>query len=302
MKVLLIGYGSIGKRHEDVLSKFDHIACIDIVTKQNLPDKNTYLSLNEVANLTAYDYFVIASETNKHYEQLKYLESHVENKLIFCEKPLFETSKELTIDKNKVFIGYVLRFHPLLQQLKQLLMNQKVLSVHVNCGQYLPTWRTDTDYTTSYSAKKEEGGGVLLDLSHEIDYVQWLFGKISAIKSYQLKISELEINSDDLTTLIGKTSNSVIVNLSLDYISKITYRKVLIHSLQSSYELDLIANTLVKKDIDGLEELLSFSNLQRNYMFEQMHTSILTHRNNVCTYEEGLEVMETISTIQGQNK
>lgn len=302
MKVLLIGYGSIGKRHEAVLSKFNQIKCIDIVTKQNLPDKTTYLSLNEVADLNQYDYFVISSETNKHYEQLKYLESKIYNKLIFCEKPLFETDKELKIEKNKVFIGYVLRFHPLLQKLKRSLMNQKVLSVHVNCGQYLPTWRTDTDYRISYSAKKEEGGGVLLDLSHEIDYVQWLFGKIDEIKSYQMKISELEIDSDDLTTFIGKTSSNAIVNLSLDYISKITYRKMLIHTLESSYALDFIANTLIKKDKDAPEELFSFSNLQRNYMFEQMHKSILTDKSTICTYQEGLEVMKTISAVQEQNR
>ncbi|WP_345993665.1 Gfo/Idh/MocA family oxidoreductase [Sulfurimonas sp. HSL-1716] len=302
MKVLIIGYGSIGKRHEDVLSKFESIKNIDIVTKQTLKDKTTYISLEQVPDLGLYDYFVIASETNKHYEQLVYLESQISDRLIFCEKPLFETKRELKIEKNKVFVGYVLRFHPLLKKLKDLIDKEKVLSAYVNCGQYLPDWRPDIDYRTSYSAKKDGGGGVLLDLTHEIDYVQWLFGKIKEVKSYQLKISDLEIETDDLTTFIGKTKNGTIVNVSIDYISKITYRKMLVHTFEHSYELDFINNHLIQKDKSGLEQVYNMQILQRNHMFEQMHKAILDNQNDVCSYEEGLETMNTVFMIQEQNR
>lgn len=302
MKVLIIGYGSIGKRHEEVLSSFDEIESIDIVTKQNIKNKKTFDAINNVNDIKSYDYFVIASETHKHYEQLKYLEANVTDKIIFCEKPLFEINKDLKIERNQVFVGYVLRFHPMLQKLKSFLQNEKVLSVNVNCGQYLPTWRQNTDYRNSYSAKKDEGGGVLLDLSHEIDYIQWFFGAMQEIKSYQLKISDLEIDTDDLTTLIGKTDKEIIINLSIDYISKITYRKMLIHTLNDTYELDFIKNTLIQKDKVGLEQVYTFTNLERNYMFEQMHKSILSHKKSVCSYDEGLKVMNTISIIQEQNK
>lgn len=302
MKILIIGYGSIGKRHEEVLSGFHDIHSIDIVTKQTLDDKTTFLSLEEVADLDAYDYFVIASETNKHYEQLKFLDSKVSQKLIFCEKPLFETTKELKIENNKVVVGYVLRFHPLLQQLREFLQDETILSVHINCGQYLPTWRPGCDYRVSYSAKKEEGGGVLLDLSHEIDYLQWLSGKIEELKSYQVKISDLDIDSDDLTTFIGKTETGAIVNVSVDYISKIIRRELLINTLENSYSLDFIANKLVKKGKSGSEEVFPFFNLERNYMFEKMHRSILDDEQIICSFEEGLSVMDTIALVQEQNR
>lgn len=302
MKVLIIGYGSIGRRHEEILSSFDEVESIDIVTKQNIDKKNIFNDINKVNDLASYDYFIIASETYKHYEQLKYLETNVTDKIIFCEKPLFENSKDLKINKNHVFVGYVLRFHPILQKLRTLLKNQKVLSVHVNCGQYLPTWRQNTDYRKSYSAKKDEGGGVLLDLSHEVDYIQWLFGIIKEIKSYQLKISDLEIDTDDITTLIGKTDKETIINLSIDYISKITYRRVLLHTLNYTYELDFIENRLIQKDKVGVEQVYTFINLKINHLFEQMHKSILSHKESVCSYNEGLKVMNTISIIQEQNK
>lgn len=302
MKVLIIGFGSIGKRHYDVLSKLSEIQSIDLVTKQNIENKICYKKLEVVNNINQYDYFIIASETNKHFEQLNFLEKNVKDKLIFCEKPLFESKQDLEIKNNRVFIGYVLRFHPLLEKLKEFVKKEKILLVNAKCGQYLPSWRPNTDYKNCYSAKKEHGGGVLLDLSHEIDYIQWLCGQINEIKSYQVNISDLEINSDDLTTLIGKTTKNIFVNISIDYISKITHRRLFIETLEHAYELDFISNKLIKKDKNGLEETYSFSNLERNYMFEKMHLDIFNQQKNVCTFKEALKVMDTISTIQEQNR
>jgi len=302
LKVLLIGYGSIGKRHYEVLSQMPQVQSIDLVTKQSIQGKVCYKNLESVEDMNQYDYFVIASETNKHFEQLKFLDKSVKSKLIFCEKPLFESKKDIEIKNNKVLIGYVLRFHPLLVQLKESLGDEKIISVNAQCGQYLPSWRPNRDYKESYSAKKEEGGGVLLDLSHEIDYVQWLCGQIDEIKSYQVKISDLEINSDDLTLLIGKTKKDIFVNISLDYISKMTHRRLLIETFEYTYELDFISNRLVKKDKVGLEERYDASNLERNSMFERMHLDIFEKQKNVCTLKEALAVMDTIITIQEQNR
>lgn len=302
MKVLIIGFGSIGKRHYDVLSQLSEVQNIDLVTKQNIENIVCYINLEIIKNIEEYDYFIIASETNKHFEQLTFLEENVKNKLIFCEKPLFESKQDLEIKNNRVFIGYVLRFHPLLKKLKEFVKKEKILLVNAKCGQYLPSWRVDTDYRKCYSSKKEEGGGVLLDLSHEIDYVQWLCGQIDELQSYQVKISDLEINSDDLTMLIGKTNQDIFVNISIDYISKITNRRLLVETLEYTYELDFIENKLVKKYKTGFEEIFSSSNLKRNYMFEQMHLDIFNQQKNICTFKEALEVMQTISTIQEQNR
>jgi CMP-N,N'-diacetyllegionaminic acid synthase len=300
MKVLIIGYGSIGRRHYEVLSGFKEIKIIDIVTKQKLNAQKSFLSLERVDALESYDYFIIASETNKHYEQLSYLEKHLSNKIIFCEKPLFEADKNLLIEKNSVYIGYVLRFHPLLQRLQELLKEEIVLSANVACGQYLPTWRPNTDYTKSYSASKAQGGGVLLDLSHEIDYVEWLFGHLMDVKSYQKKISDLEIDSDDFTTLIGMTDTNVIVNITVDYISKITHRTLHVNTIENSYTLDFINATLKQKNKSQLEQLYSFSNLEKNYFFATMHKSILNREGVCCSFTEAKNVMQTIKKVQEQ--
>lgn len=302
MKVLLVGFGSIGKRHYEVLSELPQVQTIHIVTQQNLKEKTCFKELTFVSDIDSYDYFVIASQTNKHYEQLKFLEENLKDKLIFCEKPLFKEKKDLEIKNNKIFIGYVLRFNPLLQQLKELIKDEEVLLATAKCGQYLPSWRPDTDYRECYSAKKEEGGGVLLDLSHEIDYIQWLCGKIELLNSIQTKISNLEIDSDDLTMMIGKTDKNSFINISIDYMSKITHRKLLLETNNYTYELDFIANRLVRKNESAVEKVYELSNLQRNEMFKKMHLDIFDAQQNICSFEEAVKVMDTISMIQEQNR
>ena len=302
MNILIIGYGSIGKRHEEVLSTIEGINTVDIVTKQSLKNKKSYLSLEEeTLNLEFYDYFIIASETNKHYEQLVFLENKVKQKIILCEKPLFETSKILNIVNNIVYVGYVLRFHPLLQKLKKLVEEERIIAIIAQCGQYLPTWRPESDYRTTYSAYKEKGGGVLLDLSHELDYVQWLSGEVSELKSYQEKISDLEISSDDMTMFIGKTVEKVMVNVTIDYISKQTHRSLIVHTLQNTYMLDFIEGTLLCKSKEGDSHRYELKTLERNSMFKSMHEAVVKEKHTLCSYDEAKLLMQTITKIQEQN-
>ncbi len=303
MRVLIIGYGSIGKRHYSVLSNLNNIESVSLVSKQKNIDSSilVYERLDIVDDLDAYHYFVIASETHKHYDQLKYLENRLKGKIIFCEKPLFETQKELEITRNRVFVGYVLRYHPLLQKLREALKNENIINVNINCAQYLPLWRPNQDYRTSYSASKSKGGGVLLDLSHELDYLQWIFGKLTEVKSYQLKISDLEIDSDDMVIVIGKTEKNVMVTLSIDYISKISKRRLLVDSLEKSFELDLLTNTFCKNNKNNKEDKIKVNAHEKNYMFEQMHKDILGEAKYACTYAEASLVMDTVVSIQEQN-
>lgn len=305
MKVLLIGFGSIGRRHYDVLKAFSTISEIHVVTKQTLTEMTTFTCLDDVSNLEQYDYFLIASETSKHFEQLNWLNERVANKKIFCEKPLFEKNQRFKNSRNDIFVGYVLRFHPLLQQLKSLIEveGQTILSLNVSCGSYLPDWRTNIDYRESYSAKKSQGGGVLLDLSHELDYTNWITGGLTDIKSFQTKVSNLEIDSDDFVAMIATTKERGGVNLSIDYFSKLSHRKLLLNTNEFTLELDLIKNTMTQTFLSGEVESYETLSLERNYLFEQMHNDILFNSppKFACDLKSGLEVMAIIQTIQDEN-
>ena len=300
MKALIIGYGSIGERHHDVLSSMGTFEEIHIVTSQTLNNLTTFTTLESVADIDTYDYFVIASETHKHLHQLLYLDSHVKNKTILCEKPLFETYHNSEFKNNAIYIGYVLRFHPIFATIRTLLNEETPIAVSIKTGSYLPTWRPQRDYRTLYSALKEQGGGVLLDLSHEIDYAQWLFGPLTLLSAYQSKISDLEIDSDDITVITAQTPAKTLMTISLDYISKIPIREMSIHTNTQTILADMMSNTIKIGTKEGEIQTIALEPFERNGLFIQMHRSALGNKENLCTLHEGLNVMKTISQIQEQ--
>ena len=117
-KALLIGYGSIGRRHTEILVHRLNFQ-VDIVTKQNVEGHQCFKDLSDVADIENYDYYLITSPTNLHYDQLKFLNGKLDNKIIFIEKPLFDVPYYLDL-KNSVFIGYDLRYSFVLNELKKI--------------------------------------------------------------------------------------------------------------------------------------------------------------------------------------
>ena len=298
MRVLVVGYGSIGSRHCEVLSSLGHE--VEVLTSKDLKEFKSYKSFEEIS-LSEFDYFVIATPTNKHFENLEFLNKNVKNKIIFCEKPLFESKKAYLELENSVFVGYVLRYHPLLLKLKNELKNEKIIYAQAKCSSYLPTWRPNTDYKACYSSDKERGGGVLLDLSHEIDYLLWLLGDFELSFSMDEKISDLQITSNDFCAFFAKGKNGEIISVNLDYISKITQRTLLIETLDKTFLLDFIAGKLKIADKNG--EILEFLvKIERNSSFKAMHEDILGKKEFACDYEFALKTMEIINEVQKENK
>jgi len=299
LKVLIIGFGSIGKRHFEILSEFENVETIDLVTRQDLENIQTYKKLEDITDLSFYDYFIISSETLKHYEQLKYICSQVQKKTILVEKPLYDKNYEAFSCDNNIYVAYNLRFHPVLVTLHKLLKDRKIYFSNIICGQYLPTWRPTQDYRESYSADISQGGGVLRDLSHELDYISWLFGDLIHVNAINTKVSDLEINSDDMCTAIAVTQEKVVVNFSIDYISKKTMRRLVIHTENGTIEADLINNSIVEYDKESNATRHEVKQSDRNYTYTKMHESILSNNTSqVCTMSEGLKIMNIIQNIE----
>lgn len=296
MRALILSMGSIGRRHADVLRSlgFD----ISAISSQEIIDIKCYKEL-ETVDINQFDYFIIASPTYLHFKHLSYIDTNVSGKIILCEKPLFDKFRDFN-PNNKVFIGYNLRFHPLILELKNMLNPSEILTIEARCGQYLPSWR-ERQYTSSYSAKKELGGGVLLDLSHEIDYLSFLCdSKLELIKSYQAKVSNLNITSDDICMILAKC-NKTLINISLNYLSKTPYRQILVETNNNTYHLDLITNILKIVDQDGKITQIQKPNLQRNDTFKAMHINALNMQNHICTFAQAMDTMRLIDQIQKEN-
>lgn len=297
LKALVISYGSIGRRHAEVLGAMDDLKKIVILSSQSSLPFETITSMDNILNFNP-DYIVIASPTSRHYEQLKFLENNFKDKKILVEKPLFEKHHELGILKNKVFVGYNIRFNPVVQKIKKTIADRSLWNLHVFCGSYLPDWRPSQNYRETSSAKKDSGGGVLLDLSHELDYLQWMTGPIQIDHAVSEKVSDLDIETDDLLLLYGMSGSGAHVHISLNYFIRKPIRLVLIDGEGISIRGDLIADTLAMV-VDGVESNYSWPGLERNDTYRAQHKAVLDNdQYHLCTYGEGIETMSLIDKIR----
>ena len=153
---------------------------------------------------------------------------------LFIEKPLahswdgVEELLSLVREKRLVaMVGFDLRFDPGLCRIKNLIEQERIgslIAIHAQVGQYLPDWRSDEDYRHGMSAKIATGGGVILDLIHELDYTSWLFGPVAQVACFADKLSGLEIETEDTAAMLLKFRNGAIGTVSLDYVQRFPSR------------------------------------------------------------------------------
>jgi predicted dehydrogenase len=149
---------------------------------------------------------------------------------MFIEKPLFESSKycleHIKFKENGIYyVACPLRFHPVLQKAKDFAEQNRIYSFRAICSSFLPNWRKNIDYRKNYSAIKEMGGGVTLDLIHEWDYLIWLFGLPNKVNGHKSKVSNLELSSDDLSIYVCSWSN-LCGSIHLDYFGMAERREI----------------------------------------------------------------------------
>ena len=299
-KILIIGFGSIGKKHAKLLKNFKNISEIYILTKQNCGNFRKIKHISEVNNINP-DYILICSRTSDHYRYLSYLERNISNKTILVEKPLFKDVRKLKIKKNKVFVGYNFRYHPIIQFIRKYVNNKKVFSVNIICHSYLPNWRKNINYIKSNSAKKIYGGGALLELSHEIDYFQWIFKKIKKINYTMIrKISKLKIDTEDSVTIVGKT-NLVNFIIDLNFFSQYVQRLIIINGNKFTLKADLI-NNFIEIFKAKRKKSIKFK-IDNNYSYREQHKSILNNNyEHACSYTEGSKLMLLFDRIKNFKK
>jgi len=290
--VLIIGYGSIGKRHADILTD---LGCrVSILSKREINVKRSFFQISDAIKEENPDYIVIANNTVEHYSTLMELKKIGFKGQILIEKPLFHNKMDIPTDNyNNVYVAYNMRFNPLLQRLKRELMGQKVISAQAYVGQYLPQWRPNQDYRRFYSAHKSEGGGVLRDLSHELDYVNWLLGSWKSVSAIGGQYSDLEIDSDDVFSLMLEMENCPIVTIQLNYLDRVAHRNLLINTNQHVFQLDFINKTFQKDS-----EVCSID-IERNYSYLMEHKAILNGEfDDLCTIMDGSEVLNLIHAAE----
>ena len=251
--ILIVGFGSIGRRHTNNILKITNSKIVIFTQRTNISTKEFYnynsnkkrILINPDFNSCIKESPSVAFITNETSFHTKYAIKLAQMKIdLFIEKPLSNSMKKIPylksiIKKHKlqVMIGCNFRFYPPIQKIKHLVEKKitgKIISVQSENSSYLPDWHPDEDYSKGYAARKDLGGGVTLTQIHELDYLVWIFGKITNSKSFIGKFSDLNVTSDDQCSSILKLKNGIIAELHLDYFSKPYYKRLKIRGTKGT--------------------------------------------------------------------
>ncbi len=292
MKALVIGYGSIGQHHARLLTEME---CeVAVVSRRSVDFAPHYFDLAQALADWQPGYVVVANRTNEHLGTLKTLGQHNYQGRLLLEKPLFDRASELFNHSfSLAAVAYNLRCHPMLMKLKPLLDDSaQLITASIYVGSYLPDWRPDTDYRQSYSAIKAQGG-VLRDLSHELDCALWFFGPWRRLTASGGHLSPLEIDSDDAYTLLMETQRCPLVSIHMNYLDRVPRRDILVNADQHTVRVDLIKNTIA---IDSVQESVTVA---RDDTYRAEHQAMLAgNAEGLCTLEEAMETLTTIEAAE----
>ena len=323
IKVLIAGYGSIGKRHLENFLQFKDIQLI-VYTKRSdlqlLKKKGIKVSnsLTECLKENP-DIGVITNETSLHIPiAIKLAKEGLD---LFLEKPLSNSLKDVeklyAIVKKKKLItqmGCNLRFHPCIKKIKSLIEQEKIgkiISAQVQNCSYLPDFHRWEDYRKSYAARKDLGGGVILTQIHEIDYMYWFFEEVENVVSISGKFSKLDVTAEDYVSSLLRFKNKVIGELHMDYFQRPSFRSCKIRGTKGEIYWDSDNNCVniynmnkkrweTKFDSDFSNNLDTYS----SYVEELKHfLKCVKHRKEtINNLEQGIATLKIALAIKKATK
>ena len=301
VRAVILGTGSIGTRHlrvvRDLVGAEVLAVPVRAIRRSELRSSGFEVcSTLEEAIAAGARAVIIATDTARHVTDLR---SALQLRCpVLVEKPLAANTSGLSdlapeIDRanHRVFVACDLRFDTSLLRFRQRLPEiGAVHAVRIECQSYLPAWRTNRDYRQSYSARAAEGG-VLLDLTHEIDYAVWLFGAPSRVFARLQNSGRLEIESEEAADLYWETPDGAAISIRLDYLSRATHRTMHAYGESGEIEWDGVAQTVTLRIDNECPQTEQFPQ-ERDATVRDEDTAFLRAASggdpvNLTTFEEG---------------
>ena len=234
MKILIAGLGSIGRRHfRNLIALGEKDIVLYRTNKATLPDDElagypVETDLAEALKKHQPQAVIVSNPTALHMDAA--VPAAQAGCAILLEKPIshdLSRGDELrqTAEKSgsKILVGFQFRYHPTLNKAKELITAGaigKVLTVHAHWGEYLPNWHPWEDYRQSYAARADLGGGVIVTLTHPLDYLRYLLGEVQALWSFNGHISPLEMDVEDVAEIGLKFASGAIGGVHLNYVQR----------------------------------------------------------------------------------
>ena len=320
MKSLVIGYGSIGKRHIVNLSKIQKMTII-VCTKRkydNFLKKHNCLVFSSLSDCIDQkpDFGIISNETSLHVKTAIKLAKAGINFIV--EKPLSNNLSDLNklskLVNHKRLVTFVtcpLRFNPCIKKIKELLEKNKIghiFSIIVENGSFLPEWHKNEDYKKNYASKKELGGGVILTSIHELDYVKWFFGSVKEVFSISKKISNLKINVEDISYILMNMNNNIVASIHLDYFQKPSFRscKIIGENGTIYWNSDNNSVKLFNSKKNCWETKLKIEHYIINDLYiDELKYFLNCHKHNIKTMndvDDGIDTLKIALSIKKSSK
>lgn len=317
MKFLIAGLGSIGRRHlRNLLALGESDILLYRTRTSTLPDDELHGFPAETDLKAALahqpDAVIVANPTALHLDVA--IPAALAGCSLLLEKPVSHSLERvdrlqaaLQAGGGRALVGYQFRFHPGLEKAAQLIHSGSLgqpLSVRAHWGEYLPGWHPWEDYRRGYSARADLGGGVILTLSHPLDYLRWMFGEVSSLWAFTARLSGLQLDVEDTAEIGLQFESGTLGSLHLDY-----------NQRPPAHSLEVIGSkgTLVWDNADGDvmlfqsasgdgQEPMALSafpapvDFERNSMFRnEMRHFIDVARGvtaPVCTLDDGLKALQ----------
>lgn len=314
-KALVVGSGSIARRH---LANFrrllpDAEVCCVSASGRALADGET-AATTQLPSLAAAvewapDLAVVASPAPLHLDHAcRLLDARIP---VLIEKPLSDSIARvrdaaplLMRHRDRIEIAYNLRFLSSAQRMKALIDEGRVgriLGLRIEVGQYLPDWRPHADYRRQVSASRSLGGGVLLELSHELDYLTWMFGRFDRVFCVAANSGQLEIDVEDHADIL-LSRDGLTAQVHLDFLQRRASRSCKVIGATGTLHWDLIANLISLEGPAGDDILFSEPAVDRNDMYvEQLRGFIEVAAGRAApriTLDDGLAVINMIEAMR----
>ena len=317
-RILICGLGSIGCRHVRLVHEQLPSTSIAVVrsgfgskqSEEAIIDQ--HFSRLEEAIEWKPDAAIIASPASCHQQQALSLAR--EGIPLLLEKPVgtggepAESWVELRkrSDRLPMLVGYVLRYDPCAAVLKENIQSErlgKVLEADFYCGSWLPDWRPKSNYRQSVSAQRSLGGGVLLEISHELDLAHFFLGSMKLRYSCLRQSRLLELDVEDQALLVTASDSCPLITFRLNFCTRPARRMISMRFEKGEAFWDILAGT-VSVRIHGQEGEYFQSQKQTDdlYRIQLEHfVSCLHGELPVCSLSDGLRVLDIVTQAKADS-
>jgi predicted dehydrogenase len=286
---VVLGQGSIGARHARLL-----VAEGMEVRVVSRHAHGAFGSTRDAVRDGRPEYAVVATPTAAHAASLAELASAGFSGTVLVEKPIVAMAADLPeLDAfAAVHVAYNLRFHPVVRELRRRLAGETVVAANVFAGSWLPDWRPERDLRDTSSARRSNGGGVLRDMSHELDYAAWIFGPLIADGARGGRLGALDLDVEDTVGMILHAPGCPLLMMHLTYLDHHGARRLRVTTRGRTIDADLVRFTLSEGD------RTTRFDVDWDATYVDLHRAARAGSEDLCSVPEALATVELLQRVE----